>query len=221
MQLPQVVVVSSFVFTVGCAVALKPPPSSNGAQRVVAEYGSNVMRFEEFQVSSVATKSVTLSVAMLKGRAAVEARTVRFTVKKRGQPFKEIVCGAAPDSPQLTFGGLKVTRATYNVSCKAEDFTLEMSGDAERPIAGVVTYRGERFPVKTVFETAEKGQSAHIGFVVEDGAGWLASSDIQGATWVSPTIRPEAREAVVLANFAWASRRNVVMEGTSGITVLR
>lgn len=214
-------VVSSLVFNLGCAVALKPPSTSNQAQKIVAQYGSNVMRFEEFQVSSVFEKSLTIGVALMKGRAAVEARSVRFTVKKRGQPFKEIVCGAAPDAPQITFGGLKVTRPKYNVSCKAEDFTLELSGDAERPLTGVATYRGERFPVKTAFDTTEKGQSAHLGFVVEDAAGWLASSDIQGATWVSTTIRPEAREAVVLANFAWASRRNVVMEGTSGVTVLR
>lgn len=212
---------SSLLVNAACAVALKAPPTATAAKQVVAEYGSNVMRFDEFQVKSVFEKSLTISAVMLRGRAAIEARTVTFTVNRAGKPFTEITCGAAPDQPQLTFGGIRVTNARYTVSCKGRDFSLEMSGSAERPLRGTVTWRGERFPVKTAFETIERGESAHLGFVVEDASGWLATSDIQGPTWIAPNLRPEAREAVVLANFAWASRRNVVMEGASGVMVLR
>ncbi|MBL8918224.1 MAG: hypothetical protein JNJ54_05150 [Myxococcaceae bacterium] len=215
-------VLSSLVLNAACAVTLKAPSTAPTAQRAVGDYGSNVMRFGEFQVKGVVEKSLTIGIAMLRGRAAVEARSVTFAVTRAGKPFTEITCGAAPDQPQLAFGGIRLTKARYTVSCTGRDFTLEMTGDAEKPLRGTVTWRGERFPVKTTFETVEKGNSPHLGFVVENAEGWLATSDIQGPTWIASDIRPEAREAVVLANFAWASRRNVVMEGASGGThVLR
>jgi hypothetical protein len=179
------------------------------------------MKFDEFQVSSVFEKSMSIGVVMLRGRAAVEARSVTFSVTRRGQPFTEITCGAAPDQPQLKFGGVNLTKARYVVSCTGRDFSLELAGTADKPLTGAVTWRGERYPLKTAFETTEKGTSAHLGLVVGDTDGWLATSDIQGPTWLVPDLRPEAREAVVLANFALASRRNVVLEGASGFLVLR
>lgn len=204
-----------------CVVALKAPPAAPQAKALIASYGSQVMRFEEFQVRGVSERSLTMSVMFLKGRAAMDARTVRFTVERNGQPFTELSCAAAPDGLKASFGGISISQPKYTVSCTGPEFSFEMAGDAEKPLRGTVTWRGEVFPIKTVFETAEKGQSAHLGFVVEDRGGWLATSDIQGQTWVSTSLRPEAREAVVLANFAWASRRNVVLEGASGVLVLR
>lgn len=215
-------VLSSLLVNAACALTLKTPVNAPIAQRAVGEYGSNVMRFGEFQVKGVFEKSLTLGVAMLRGRAAVQARSVTFTVSRAGKPFTDITCGAAPDQPQLTFGGIRLnSNARYTVSCTGPDFSLEMTGTADKPLKGTVTWRGERFPVKTTFETVEQGGSPHLGFVVEDASGWLATSDIQGPTWIVTNIRPEAREAVVLANFAWASRRNVVMESASGMQVLR
>lgn len=218
----RLVVLASLGLNAACAVTLKAPAAAPTAQRAVGEYGSNVMRFGEFQVKGVFEKSLTLGVTMLRGRAAVEARSVTFTVNRAGTPFTEITCGAAPDQPQLAFGSIRLTTARYTVSCTGRDFALEMTGTAEKPLKGTVTWRGERFPVKTTFETVEKSGSPHLGFVVEDADGWLATTDIQGPTWIASDIRPQAREAVVLANFAWASRRNVVMESASGgVQVLR
>jgi hypothetical protein len=205
-----------------CAVALKAPAEAPTATRVEAAYGSNVMRFGEFQVKGVIEKSVTLGVAFARGRAALQQRSVRFTVNRSGQPFAELTCAAAPNEPKLMMGSISLNHPKYTVECSGADFTLEMTGDAEKPLAGAVTYRGVRYPVKTSFDTAEQSQSPHLGFHVSGDEGWLASSDIQGATWLSTRLTTEAREAIVLANFAWASRRNVIMEGVgSGFMILR
>ena len=205
-----------------CAVALKPPANAPTVQRVEAAYGSSIMRFGEFQVKGVIEKSVGIGVVFGRGRAALQQRSVRFTVNRSGQPFAELTCAAAPSEPKLMMGSFSLNHPKYTVECSGPDFTLEMTGDAEKPLKGVVTWHGQRYPVKTSFDTAEKSQSPHLGFHVEGEQGWLASSDIQGATWISTNLTAEAREAIVLANFAWASRRNVIMEGVgSGMMVLR
>lgn len=205
-----------------CAVALKAPAGAPTVKRVEASYGSNVMRFGEFQVKGVLEKSVSIGVVFGRGRAALQQRSVRFTVNRSGQPFAELTCAAAPNEPKLMMGSFSLNHPKYTVECSGADFMLEMTGDAEKPLSGSVIYRGVRYPVKTSFDTADKSSSPHLGFHVASDQGWLASSDIQGATWLSTALTPEAREAVILANFAWASRRNVIMEGVgSGFMVLR
>jgi hypothetical protein len=70
-----------------CGVALQVPANAPTATRVDAAYGSSVMRFGEFQVKAVIEKSVGFGVVFARGRAALEQRSVRFTVNRSGQPF--------------------------------------------------------------------------------------------------------------------------------------
>ncbi|MBE2248565.1 MAG: hypothetical protein IAE78_03375 [Myxococcus sp.] len=205
-----------------CSFALKAPPTAATATRITASYGSSLMHFGEFDVKGIVEKSVGVGVVFSRGRAALEQRSVHFTVTRSGKPFAQLTCAAAPSEPKLKMGSLSLNHPKYTLECTGDDFTFAMTGDPEKPLAGVVTYRGVRYPVKTSADTADKGSSPHLGFHVESDEGWLASADIQGPTWLSTRLSPESREAVVLANFAWASRRNVMLEGVdTGFMVKR
>ena len=205
-----------------CAVALKAPAPAPTIQRIEASYGSSVMHFGEYDVKGVVSNTVGIGVALGGGRLAMQQQTVRFAVLRAGRVFTELSCGAGSSEPKLMMGSFSLNHPKYTVQCMGPDFSLVLSGDPEKPLTGVATWRGVRYPVKTSFDTAEKGKSPHLGFHIESDEGWLASSDIQGATWISTAMTPEAREAIVLANFGWASRRNVIMDGAgSGFMVLR
>jgi hypothetical protein len=204
-----------------CSLAMKPPKSAAKAQRIEASYGSSVMQFEEFHVDGIIERGASVSLTLGTGRIGAGTRSVNFTVKKGRHSFAELRCSAGTDRPSVTLGGWHLNSQHFKVHCDGPDFTLELEGDPEKPIVGVATYRGERFPLRTGFDTESSTQSAHIGLHVAGATGWLASADIQGPTWVSTSLSPTQREAIVLANFGWASRRNVVMNGTSGVTVTR
>jgi len=180
-----------------------------------------VMQFEDFHVDGIIEHGASVSLSLGTGRIAAGTRAVNFVVKKGRQTFAELRCSAGTDKPSVTLGGWHVTAQHFKVHCDGPGFTLDLEGDPEKPIVGVATYQGERFPIRTGFDTESSTQSAHIGLHIEGPTGWLASADIQGPTWVSTAISPTQREAIVLANFGWASRRNVVMNGANGVTVRR
>jgi hypothetical protein len=221
MKLLRLVVVSAVVLQTACAVSLKPPTTAATARKVEATYGSTIMKLDEFSVTGAAQQDarVGLSINGLGGVSDTTSST-RFTVLRANQPFVRITCTAGAEAAVMRLGSMKLNHPPYRVTCQGEGgFSLHVAGNPERPLSGVVTWRGEEYRVKTVFETAEQGQSAHLGFVVEARDGWVSTADIQGPTWVAQPLREEAREAMVLANFAWASRRNIITNEASGLVI--
>ncbi|MDX2014639.1 MAG: hypothetical protein SFW67_30855 [Myxococcaceae bacterium] len=221
MKLLRLAVVSALVLQTACAVSLKPPTSAPTARKVEATYGSSIMKLDEFSVVGAAEQNLKVGLS-INGLGGVSDSTssTRFTVLRANQPFVRVSCTAGSEKAVMRLGSMKLNHPPYFVKCEGDGgFTLKVSGNPEKPLAGVVTWRGEEFRVKTVFDTAEQGQSAHLGFVVEARDGWVSTADIQGTTWVAQPVREEAREAMVLANFAWASRRNVITAEASGFVI--
>ncbi|MCU0699889.1 MAG: hypothetical protein MUC96_25560 [Myxococcaceae bacterium] len=198
----RLVLLSAVVFHTACAVSLKPPRDAATARKIEATYGSSVMKLEEFSVTGAAEDSVKVGLTI------------------NGLGFVKISCTAGAEKAVMRLGSMKLNHPPYFINCQGDGgFTLKVAGNPERPLSGLVTWRGEQYRVKTVFETAEQGESAHLGFVVEAHDGWVGTSDIQGTTWVTQPVREEAREALVLANFAWASRRTVITREASGFVI--
>ncbi len=222
MNILRLAVVSSLVLHTACAVSLKPPKTASVPRQVQGSYDSSVMKLEEFSVLGAAENRRTVGLS-INGVNAVRdtTSTTRFTVKRGNAEFVHMTCTAGPEAAEMRLGSYKLNHPLYRVTCDAEGFSLRMNGDPERPMTGVVMWRGEEYRVKTVFDTAEQGKSAHLGFVVEARDGWVSTSDIQGPTWVAQPLREEAREAMVLANFAWASRRNIITAEASGFIINR
>lgn len=217
----RLVLLSAVVLHTACAVSLKPPRDAATARKIEATYGSSVMKLEEFSVTGAAEDSVKVGLT-INGLGGVSDTTssTRFTVLRSNQPFVKISCTAGAEKAVMRLGSMKLNHPPYFINCQGDGgFTLKVAGNPERPLSGLVTWRGEQYRVKTVFETAEQGESAHLGFVVEAHDGWVGTSDIQGTTWVTQPVREEAREALVLANFAWASRRTVITREASGFVI--
>jgi hypothetical protein len=216
-------VLFAVVLQTACAVSLKPPTTASTARKVEGTYGSTIMKLDEFSVTGAVQDDTRMGLTIngLGGMSDTTSSS-RFTVMRGGQPFMRIDCRASADAAVVRLGSVKMNHPPYRITCRGDgDFRFEVAGNPERPLSGMVLWRGEQYRVKTVFETAEQGQSAHLGFVVEARDGWVSTADIQGPTWVAQPLREEAREAMVLANFAWASRRNVITNEASGVVINR
>ncbi|MCA2979482.1 MAG: hypothetical protein INH41_18200 [Myxococcaceae bacterium] len=222
MNLLRVLITFSFLLQSACAVALKPPRAAATARLVEGAYGSSIMRLDEFSVTGVDERRRTTGVSVIGvGGVTDESSTTRFTVMRQGRPFLELTCSAGSEAPVMRMGSYKLNHPAYRVACDGDGFSLRLNGDPERPLSGVARWRDEEYRVKTTFETANGGTSAHLGFVVEARDGWVSTADIQGPTWVAQPLREEAREAMVLANFGWASRRRVVTAEATGFIINR